>query len=506
MYKKYKLHPVSALINLFKGLKEMLIPFAIVIIANGFTTPKGNIWDYLPIIIMAIGFFIFVISGIVKWWTFVYWFEDNELRVKYGLFIKKKRYIPFDRIQSLNYKEGIFHRIFGLVQVMVETAGSTDGKPEVVLTAVTKKQAKQIEEVTKRKDKLYSERDFSVLNGEEKDSLLLEQNRLISNSEMIYKITTKDLFLLATTSNSVGVVLAGMIAVLSQFSDLIPYEWLFKELALFMELGFVVVTLTVVVGLIIAWILSVMITFIHYYDFTIIKEEDRFIVTHGLLEKKRVTIPNNRVQAVKFVENPFRQLIQCVTVVVESASSGFGEKNQKVTLFPLISKKKMNEPLQKLFPQFNFQLQYPFVQSPAKAKPFFYRLKLIILIPVLIVCSFIFFPYGLLSILLIPLVILFGIWQYKTNGFFIQNHQLVLRSRMINRETFFVEKKRIQALQSNQSFFHKRKKVASIQASVMSGMFGATACVYHLEESDVNGILTWFEHSTASRKEVAEKE
>ena len=41
----------------------------------------------------------------------MYWFEDSELRVEYGLFVKKKRYIPFDRIQSLNYKEGIFHQI-----------------------------------------------------------------------------------------------------------------------------------------------------------------------------------------------------------------------------------------------------------------------------------------------------------------------------------------------------------------------------------------------------------
>ena len=39
-------------------------------------------------------------------------------------YLLKKRYIPFERIQSLNYNEGVFHRIFGLVKVQVETAGS----------------------------------------------------------------------------------------------------------------------------------------------------------------------------------------------------------------------------------------------------------------------------------------------------------------------------------------------------------------------------------------------
>ena len=47
---------------------------------------------------------------IIKWKRFEYWFEDDELRIEYGLFVKKKRYIPFDRIQSLDYTEGILHR------------------------------------------------------------------------------------------------------------------------------------------------------------------------------------------------------------------------------------------------------------------------------------------------------------------------------------------------------------------------------------------------------------
>lgn len=147
---KYKLHPVTAIINTVKALKDLLIPIIIIIAANGFNfnfdfRSEGFFGEMVPMLILCVLFIWTVFSGLIKWQTFVYWFEDNELRVEYGLFVKKKRYIPFDRIQNLNYKESIFHRIFKLVEVQVETAGSKNGKAEAELTAVTRAAADEIE-------------------------------------------------------------------------------------------------------------------------------------------------------------------------------------------------------------------------------------------------------------------------------------------------------------------------------------------------------------------------
>ena len=152
---KFKLHPIAAIIHVVKALKDLLIPIVIILVANG-----GNInLDYrsedffgemVPLLFLVVILLWTIFSGLIKWWTFVYWFEESELRVEYGLFVKKKRYIPFDRIQNLNYKEGIFHRIFKLVEVQVETAGSKNGKPEAELTAVTRVAADEIEQRMKR--------------------------------------------------------------------------------------------------------------------------------------------------------------------------------------------------------------------------------------------------------------------------------------------------------------------------------------------------------------------
>ncbi len=328
----YKLHPISAIINFVKGLKELIIPIAIILLSRFIRTSEElNFWtDLLPLLIIGVPVIFYLIFGIIKWWTFIYWFEDDELRVEYGLFVKKKRYIPFERVQSLNYKEGIFHQLFGLVQVMVETAGSTNGKPEVELTAITKEAAKRIEdEMDKAKNHLQSEveRKSVVLN----DGLVSEPS-----GKVIHKMSKKDLLVLATTSNSIGVVLAGIAAILGQFSEYIPYDFIFEEIRAFIQFGVVIILFVIIVCLLLAWLLSIAMTFLSYYNFSVMKESERMVVTRGLLEKKKVSIPLNRVQAIKIVENPLRQIFGYASVVVESAGGTAGEKDKKMILFPLI--------------------------------------------------------------------------------------------------------------------------------------------------------------------------
>ena len=145
---RYKLHWITAIIEVLKTLKDMILPLIVLVFAKGLNDMGTGKWylDYLTFIIFGVLLIVFFITGIIKWKRFVYWFEDDELRIEYGLFVKKKRYIPFDRIQSLDYTEGILHRPLKLVKVKVETAGSSSSlKSEAELTAITKEAAAQIE-------------------------------------------------------------------------------------------------------------------------------------------------------------------------------------------------------------------------------------------------------------------------------------------------------------------------------------------------------------------------
>lgn len=102
----------------------------------------------------------------------------------------------------------------------------------------------------------------------------------------IYHMSIRDLLVLATTSGGIGVVLSGLAAIVSQFSDIIPYETVFHELADFVKIGAFLVALTVMFILIVAWFVSVVITLINYYEYTVRIEDEKLIITKGLLEKK----------------------------------------------------------------------------------------------------------------------------------------------------------------------------------------------------------------------------
>ena len=147
--------------------------------------------------------------------------------------MKKKRYIPFDRIQSLDYTEGILHRPFKLVKVKVETAGSsTSKKAEAELTAITKEAAERIErEIADAKS---GKRVLRVEDGEDAVEFPIEEE---PQAKPIFKMSAKDLLILATTSGGIGIILSGAAIFLSQFAELIPFEWMYEELSGFIKFG-----------------------------------------------------------------------------------------------------------------------------------------------------------------------------------------------------------------------------------------------------------------------------
>ena len=215
---KQRLHFASAIIEAFIGFKSFIIPVFLVLAANGFNVKMNSfesIVQWIPILVILALFITAVVRALIKWLTFTYWIDEGELKTEYGLLVKSKRYVPIERIQSLNYHEGIVHRLFKLQQVSVETAGGGDGGAEVVLSAVSKEVAHHFET--------------------EINALRLHQNVVGETVELdqydnaIYKITDKNLVLHATTSNGIGVVLASIGALITQLIQFIPEERLSKQ-------------------------------------------------------------------------------------------------------------------------------------------------------------------------------------------------------------------------------------------------------------------------------------
>lgn len=492
---KFTLHPISAVINFVKVLKEMILPLIVVIAVNGFGgSGDSEGWSsYIVYIIYAVLLIAMLVSGIIKWKRFRYWFEEEELRIEYGLFVKKKRYIPFERIQSLNYTEGIFHRPFGLVKVKVETAGGGATKEaDAELTAISKEAAEQI----KKEMSLAKNKELNVLN-----ETFQPENQVVEQRKPLFQMSQKDLLILASTSGGVGVFFSGLAVFVSQISELIPYETIYNEIIMFIRFGALLIALAVFFVLLVAWIVSVAITFINYYEFTIRVEDEEIIITRGLLEKKKVTIPLSRIQGVRIVENPLRQLTGHVAVIVDSAGGSLAEKDEKIRLIPLIKKNRITPILVQIFPDYHFEPN--FTRVPRRSRKFFYRLDFLWMIPVAASVSYFFYPFGLISLLLLPLSFLLGAWQHKTAGYWMDEKQLVVQYRLFSRVSLWMEKKRIQAMTERTTYFQKKADVSSVVTTIKSGVTGSATTIPSIEKADAENLMEWYE---PTRKELIGRE
>ena len=129
--------PIAILVILVKFLRNLvrqLWPLLLVLVLN-----RGSqIEMYIGILALALS----VISGlgsVLAYFRFTYYIEGDELIIEKGVLSRKKVNVPFDRIQSVNFEQGIVHQAFDVVGIKFETAGSK--KSEVVIDALYKKDA-----------------------------------------------------------------------------------------------------------------------------------------------------------------------------------------------------------------------------------------------------------------------------------------------------------------------------------------------------------------------------
>lgn len=483
-----RLHPITILLNFAKQIKSFLIPMLILIVSRGirFTiNPRDE--DFYPSLItigITILFLvILLVISFIQWRKFIYWFEEGELRMEHGLFVKKKRYIPFERIQTLNYKEGILHRPFNLVKVEIETAGENSGDAEAILTAVSKEQANQVEFEMKK-----ATQQKNSIDSENEENEIFEVEEI--EKKHIYTMSKKDLVLLATTSSSMGILFSGLAAVASQFNDFIPFEEIYGEVKNIVRFGIFFILLLVLVVIFLSWIVAVAISFVVNYDFRLEKQDEKLFISKGLLEKKRITLPMQRIQGVRVIENPLRQLFGYCRVVLDSAGSSGDEKEDNVIILPFVKKKQAMVILAELFPEYEWEL--PLTKVPRKALLRYLLKPLYFLVLPIAALSYFFYPYGLFSLVFIPIFVLLAFWKYRTAGFSLSKLQLTLVYRGISKITFVTSKKRIQSISLKQSFFAERKDIATVHMHIMSSTSGFSGYARHFELEDMQKIMEWY--------------
>jgi putative membrane protein len=467
MYKPQRLHPLAILEFIMRkgySLVQALLPLFIIAIAQ----EQFRQWLLLALPLLLL---LFLTYTILYWLRYVFYISGQELRVEYGVLVRKKRYIPFERIQTVQVSAGVLQRLLGLVKVQVETAG-TGNKAEFVLDALTRAKAEELQQILQSGVKPVAETGGETAYSE-------------------HQLPTRSLLLLATTSNSIGVVISGMLVLISQLDDF------FGQLDVWGKVGAYAqhlaagrmssIILAVLLLLLLAWLLSLGGTIIQFGGFKLRRETSHINISRGVFQKQQISIPLSRIQAVKVVESLLRQPLGMVSIQVVSISNT-GTQSEGNVLFPLLPKSELAGFLEKVAPEFNMSGEVQ--RLPARSRR---RYLLINIIPALIIallCT-IYLPWGFSGFILPLLGAVLGARQYADAGYQVTEDKILLRSRCLGRVTMIIPRRRIQSLHVSQNPFQVRSHLSNLGVAVASCNTASTFKLKGMDKQKCSDIMNF---------------
>ncbi|WP_099156478.1 PH domain-containing protein [Virgibacillus ndiopensis] len=472
MFEEKRLHPTVIFFNFIKALKEAIFP-----IGAGFFAFKDDTFIYF-VLVTAVFLIGLIIFSILSWYRYTYRIEDGELRIEYGVFVRKKRYIPKNRVQSIDLTEGVIHRLFKLVSVKIETASSGTGA-EGSLKAVKLSEGVKLREELKEISK--------------QESMSVEETKE-EISKPTSKLALKQLFLAGTTSGSVGIIFAIIALFFSEMEQFIPDDFYDSTYQMIIKLSITVIIVLAVAILLLIWLLGIAGTMIKYGNFTITRNNGELFITRGLLEKKQLTIPLKRIQAIGIDESIIRQPLGYATLYAEVAGGSLekGEDFSSV-LFPIIKTTEIDAFLQKFLPEY-VSNRDELIELPKQAKKFYFLRSMYLFIFLIAGVVYWLLQFSWVPLLLLIASMYLGYLRFQDGGFRLDDEQLTIRYRRFNRKTVVVFHKRVQAFEKNQHWVQRGQKLATPKLSIVSDLGGRHYKLKDIDDEDVNRLAVWYSY------------
>ncbi|WP_167263437.1 PH domain-containing protein [Alkalibacillus almallahensis] len=465
-----RLHPAAVIFSVIKIFKNLIyVIFAGVIAWFGNTTFMYIALGILGLTIILTGF------SIVEWLRFRYYIKDDELRIEQGIFVRKHRYISKNRIQSIDLTQGVIHRILKLTKVQIETAGS-GLETEASLSAVTFSEGEAIRRELKSNQ--------SLVDEEQDESEAVEYPKR--------QISFNRLFVAGLTSGSVGVIVGLVFIGFSEIERFIPDSAYDQAMSWLLSSAVELLIFLALVVFILLYALGILGTVIKFGRFQITRYDTELFITRGLLEKKQMTIPLKRIQAIGFKQSLIRQPFGFGTLYVEIAGGADGQSaNARTYLFPIIRYDELSQFLQTVLPEYEaFPEQ---VQAIPRKANFFYYIRAAFFPVVALIAILIFLPFvWYVPTILVLLAVGLGILRRQTAGYSWDDQQLTLAYRDFSKDMVMMKHNRIQAFEKRQSILHKRQGLATVRVSLLNHFAGRHVLLKEMAESEVDRLSDWY--------------
>ncbi len=261
---------------------------------------------------------IYLFFSIFSYLRFYYHLNEGEIVIKKGVLTRTVVNLPFEKIQTIDFKQNILQQVFGVVEFAIDSAGSK--KQEVSLTAIPLHQAEALRQFILDEKKQKATGQVEEAKSEEAIS---------HEDSLILKLHISDLFKVGITQNhfkSFGLMIAFSFWVMDQVRKITQEndfgEEEIEETVVNYANGTLFFWLLFTLFLVfIPFVISLFSTVFRHFNMQLSLSKDGLKLTSGLFNKKQRSTTLNKVQATAWGHNPLQKLLQISTIKIYPASS-----------------------------------------------------------------------------------------------------------------------------------------------------------------------------------------
>jgi putative membrane protein len=486
-----RLHPVSLLFDLVKHLKSFALP-ALLLIFGVARTSRSEDWNFgvpagaevwlLALLIPA------VVASVARYVSFRLRYDENELVIRSGLLFRNERHVPFSRIQNLDAVQNVFHRLFGVVEIRVETGG---GKDEEARLSVLPRDA--FNEMRRR---VFADRKAAPgaaphVPAEAETTVERAVPQTKDTGEVLLHMPLGEVLLCGLLENK-GLVIIGAAYGALWETGFLDRLWIrlfgtaetfgrgfFRDVlaAMFagrpLPLRRIAIAMAIVAGLLLlvraasmAWAL------LRLYDFRLTRVDEDLRAEFGLFTRITATIPLRRVQTVTIRSGPLYRWLQRATVRVQTAGGAATQSQatrERDWLAPLISVDALPSLLCRIVPGFDLTAV---TWQPVHPGAFRRAIKpKLILIAAATLFSVLTIGWGAIGVLLLTMLwALISARKYVASlGWAEYGDVVLMRSGWIRRQLTLARVNKIQVVTLHESPFDRRAFMARLRVDTAGG-------------------------------------
>ena len=456
------------ILKTYRILVRQALPLILLFfVGKGFSGGKG----YTILIGISVFAGLGMIYSIINYFRYYFYINKDELIIESGVFKRSKLNVPFDRIQTINFEQNIIHRVFNVVRLKIDTAGSA--KAEFEFHAISHEKAESLRNLLLSKKKQVNRGDESSIlvdaSGDEGSSAF----------KTIMQLDIIDLIKAGAVENhlrSGGIILAFMWWIWSSIDEMGMHKDIFNDkmeetVMSQVNSGLILVGIAIVVFFFLSFFVSMIKMVITNYDLKFMRSENGFKINGGLFTKKDVSALDHKIQVVSWGDNPLKKLIGIKDLRLKQASSIVLNKKTSIKI-PSCKEEHIELVKDTLYGKKALSgINY----SPIDKRYFYRNGGILSLVFIGLICLLLFLGQNTQAIFfgVAGALIVFTFYlSFRKKRYGFNKEMLVIRGGAYGDKTELLPIYKIQSLSKKQSPYQRRNGLANLVVHTASGKVG----------------------------------